>query len=62
MNLMITFLCGAAVGACIIAAVLCLTQMIRLSKPPVCSICGNGINIDEQGEARCDFCGETYTE
>ena len=60
MNL-VSLICVGLILGMLIAIGLLYAQMVRLSKPPVCEVCGGKIVV-RRGMARCEFCGQQWRE
>jgi hypothetical protein len=61
MSLWITSICAGLVLGMLIAIGLIYAQMVRLSRPPECEICGGRIVVS-RGQAQCEFCGQEWQE
>jgi hypothetical protein len=59
MNLGMTCICIGAVVGMLIAIGLLYAQMVRLSRPPACEVCGGRI-VGRRGQSQCEFCGQEW--
>ena len=60
MNL-VSLICVGLILGMLIAIGLLYAQMVRLSKPPACEVCGGKIVV-RRGMAACEFCGQQWRE
>lgn len=54
---LVTFICAGFILGMLIAIGLLYAQMVRLSQPPECEVCGGRI-VDKA----CEFCGQEWKE